>query len=124
MGTKAQALASQRSRPNCQLVPLPLVPLFPKIATAPTRHDENSFFICEFEEFVAFDLTLEPYRVQVHMLNILEFCSKPFRVSAQHHVGGPSGSTDQDWLAVHAEQSRSLFFQLRGNFANSNLRAL
>src|SRR5262245_31311328 len=46
-------------------------PTFPKIATAPTRHDENSFFIGEFEKFVTLDLALEPNCIQVHILNIL-----------------------------------------------------
>src|SRR5262249_8400288 len=110
--------------PNCQLVPLPLVPRFPKIATAPTRHDENSFFIGEFEEFVTLDLALESNRVQVHILNILEFCPKPFRVPAQHHVWGPSAAADQDWLAIYAEQARALICHLRGNFTKSNPRML
>src|SRR5262249_32909654 len=121
---KRQPSPRYRLSPNHQLPPLPLFPPSQKTAPPPPRHDENSFFIGEFEEFVAFDLALEPYRVQVHILNILEFCPKPLRVPAQHHVGGPSGAADQDRLAVHAEQPCSLICHLRGNFANSNLRAL
>src|SRR5258707_295795 len=67
------------------LVIVPMLPVLPVRAAAPTGHDQNSVLVGEIEKVIWLKLSFQTNRIEVHVLDILKLCSQPVRHKTKKH---------------------------------------
>src|SRR4029077_18621814 len=99
----------------------PARPALPEIATAPAGHYQNSLMIREIEELLGFEFAFEADRVQPHVAHVTKFVLQALGVFAEHHVGSPAATTDQDVFAVDVEGASARGVHFRSYLANAEV---
>src|SRR6266404_3521959 len=114
MIAQAADLVGERGGADLVVLWLPLVPVLPVVAAAPSGHHHDAHAVGEVEEVVGLELAFEPYGVQAHVADVGELSLELlFGFFAEQQVGCPPAAADEERAAVDFE----LAIAFRGEFA-------
>ena len=76
------------------------------------------------EELIGFEFALQADGVQIQIAHQAELIAQAVVIGAQQHILRPAAATNQDGLAVHAEETAAVGRQFRGDLTESEVHAL
>src|SRR5215468_6269162 len=112
MRTETEHLIAERRDRYLLGFLIPLAPFFPRIAAAPTSHDENTVAIGALHEGFVFQFSFEANRVKPHLPDVAELGFAAGFIDAKHHIRCPTTAADKDELAVDFQKAIPVRSQL------------